>query len=359
MTMTPDTLQKRMFWREVKKDYFSGPFSTVITVISFALLGSLLWVLINWGLLDATFDASARQAECQANGGACWSVIANRWRVIFFGLYPYDEHWRSALACVVVIITMVLSCIPFLWNAKRLALTWIIGYVAYFVLMKGGVFGLPLVREEQWGGLALTLFIFVSIAIIGMPLAITLALLRNSQMPWIARVTGGIIDTVRSLPLVSILFSFAIVLPLMLPDMLVGEKLYRVIAGAALFFAVYQAEIIRGGMQGVAHGQNEAAMALGISYRHRISRIVLPQAFRNALPATINQFVITFMETSLVVIIGFFDLLASSNAAYGTGDWTFAFVEVYVFTSFIYFIFVFGLSRYGAYLERRMSGGTR
>ena len=266
---------------------------------------------------------------------------------------------EGANTIVAVVVTMTLSCLPVFWTGRRLAATWIIGFLTYFVLMKGGIFGLPLVREEQWGGLSLTLFIFIATSLIGMPLAIVLALLRNSEMPWIAKTTGALIDSIRSLPLISILFTFAIVLPFMLPGFLIGEKLYRVVIGAALFFAAYQAEIIRGGMQGVAKGQDEAAKALGISYWHRISRITLPQAFRNALPATINQFVITFMETSLVVIVGFFELLASANAAYGTGDWTFAFVEVYVFVAAIYFVFVFGLSRYGAYLERRMSVGQR
>lgn len=358
-TADVSAIRQRQLWREIKHGYFSSPVSTLITVISLGFLVALAWTFIDWGLIRATFSAAARQAECEANGGACWSVIANRWRVIFFGLYPYEEQWRSGLACVAVVVTIILSCIPYFWAARRLVATWVIGYATYFLLMKGGILGLPLVREEQWGGLALTLFIFVSIAILGMPLAIALALLRNSTLPWIARTTGGIIDTVRSLPLVTILFTFAIVLPFMLPDMLVGEKLYRVIVGAAIFFAVYQAEIIRGGMQGVVKGQEEAAMALGLSYWQRTSRIMLPQAFRNALPATINQFVITFMETSLVVIIGFFELLASSNAAYGTGEWTFAFVEVYVFVAAIYFVFVFGLSRYGAYLERRLSAGRR
>lgn len=345
--------------KKLQKNYFADPFSTVISIICLGILGTISWQLIDWGLLHATFAIDARQAECRAETGACWSVIANRWRLIFFGLYPYEEQWRSGVACVAVVVTIVLSCIPYFWTARRLSLVWVGGFLVFFLLMKGGIFGLSLVREEQWGGLALTLFIFVATALIGMPTAIILALLRNSQLPWIAKPTGMIIDAVRSLPLLSILFTFAIVLPFMLPDFMIGEKLYRVIVGSAIFFAAYQAEIIRGGMQGVAKGQDEAAKALGIPYGYRISRIVLPQAFRNALPATINQFVITFMETSLVVIVGFFELLASANAAYGTGDWTFAFVEVYVFVAAIYFIFVFGLSRYGAYLERRMAVGQR
>ena len=155
------------------------------------------------------------------------------------------------------------------------------------------------------------------------------------------------------------MFTFAIVLPFVLPGWMIGDKLYRVIVGYALFFACYQAEIIRGGMQALPAGQEEAAKALGMGYWHRIGYIVLPQAFRNALPPTINQLVITFKETSLVVIIGFFEILASGNAAYGNADWNFAHVEVYCFVGFIYFVFVFALSRYGAHLERRMAVAQR
>jgi len=343
--------------RNLRRDYFSDWFSTLLTLVCVGILGTAAWLLLDWGLLHATFLGTARQPECASAGGACWSIIANRWRLIFFGLYPYEEHWRSAIACLIVVVTVFLSCLPAFWTAKRLSALWIISYVTFMIFMKGGIFGMPLIREEQWGGLALTLFVFVSTVIIGMPAAIVLALLRNSDMPLIARVTGVMIDAVRSVPLLSILFTFALVIPFMLPTFLVGEKLYRVIAGSALFFAAYQAEIIRGGMQGVARGQDEAAKALGIKYWHRVSRISLPQAFRNALPATINQVVITFMETSIVVIVGFFDLLASANTAFGTGEWSFAYAEVYVFVAAIYFVFVFGLSRYGAYLEKRLAVG--
>lgn len=343
----------------LRRDYFSSPLGALVTVISVALIAWVVWKTLDWAVLSATFDPAARQPECAANGGACWSVIANRWRLILFGIYPYEEQWRSALAIVAVIVMMVLSCIPRFWSLGKLATVWIGGAATFYILMKGGVFGLSRVGEEQWGGLCLTLFLFVATSLVGMPLAIGLALMRRSEMPVIAKVTGVFIDCVRSLPLLSILFTFAIVLPFMLPGFMIGEKLYRVIIGGGLFFAAYQAEIIRGGFQGIGAGQEEAAKALGIPYWSRITRIVLPQTFRLALPATINQFVITFMETSLVVVVGFVELLAAANAAYGTGDWKFAYVEVYAFICVIYFTFVFGLSRYGAYLERRMNVGRR
>lgn len=350
--------RKRLL-RRLRKDFFGTLPSALMTLLSGAIIAFLLWKLLDWGVIRATFGATGTQESCAATGGACWSVIATRWRVILFGIYPYEEQWRSALACAVVAIVIVLSCLPRMWGFARLALTWGIGTASFYTLMRGGVLGLVPVNEQQWGGLPLTLFIFVATGVIGMPLAIGLALLRRSDYPVISRVSGWIIDTVRSLPLLSILFTGAIVLPFMLPGFMIGEKLYRVVFGAALFFAAYQAEIIRGGFQGTPGGQEEAAKALGLSYWQRMGRIVLPQAFRLALPATINQFVIAFMETSLIVVVGFMELLAAGNTAFKTGEWKFAYAEVYVFIAAIYFAFVFGLSRYGAYLEARMNVGHR
>ncbi|WP_182084313.1 amino acid ABC transporter permease [Aureimonas sp. ME7] len=357
--MTATALPMPRGRRTLRKRFFSTPVQAVVSVVSVAILVTVVWKLLDWAVLSAVFTASGGPAACEAASGACWSVIAARWRIIFFGLFPYDEQWRSGLACLTVVIMVVLSCIPAFWTGRRIAAVWLIGVATFYVLMKGGILGLPHVGEEQWGGLALTLFIFVSTCLIGFPLAIVLALMRRSELPWISRTTGMIIDAVRSLPLISILFTFAIVLPFALPDWLQGDKLYRVIVGFALFFAAYQAEIVRGGMQGVASGQDEAAKSLGLGYWERTGRILLPQAMRNALPATINQVVISFKETSLVIIVGFFEILASGNAAYGTGEWRFAYVEVYAFIALIYFAFVFSLSRYGAFLERRMSVGQR
>jgi len=337
----------------IRKRYFSTLTNSIISVLFSVLMLWVVWNLLDWALFSAVFGAENKHA-CESAVGACWSVIGARWRLILFGLYPYEEHWRSAIACLVIVIVTILSCVPIFWSAKRITGLWISGFVTFYVLMSGGYFGLTAIPELNWGGLSLTIFIFASVAIIGMPLAIVFALLRRSELPLVAKTMGLVIDTIRSLPLLSIMFTFAIVLPFVLPEWLIGEKLYRVIFGYSLFFACYQAEIIRGGIQALPAGQEDAAKALGMGYWHRVGYIILPQAFRNALPPTINQFVITFKETSLVVIVGFFDVIASGNAAFGTSDWSFAHIEVYAFIALIFFVFVFSLSRYGAYLERRL-----
>lgn len=328
-------------------------------LITFACLALVVTVapgLLDWLIFDAIWRAEDA-ALCTPERGACWAVVEARHRLIFFGLYPYDEHWRSALACATIVLVTALSCWPVMWSGRRLAGLWIAGFIVFYVLMRGGVLGLPDVTPDRWGGLALTLFIFAAVVLLGFPTAIVLALARQSKLPVISRMAAFAIDLTRSFPLLAILFTAAVILPFALPNWLQGDKLYRVIYAFAFFFACYQAEIVRGGLQSIPAGQDEAAKALGLSYIKRVALIMLPQAFRNALPATINQIVITFKETSVVVIIGFFEVMASGNAAFGSGEWTHAYVEVYVFVALIYFVFVFTLSRYGAFLERRMRFG--
>lgn len=339
---------------QVRRQLFPDPLSGVLSLLGIAFVAWVAWTIGRWALLDAVFTGGA--AACKQATGACWAVVTERWRLIFFGLYPYEEHWRSALGCLTLVLVIVLSCLPVFWTALRLALLWTISLAIFVILMRGGILGLALVTEERWGGLTLSIFIFAATALLGMPLAIALALLRRSHLPLVARLAGGLIDGVRSLPLVTILFTVAVVLPVFVP-IASGTKLTRVIIGMALFFAAYQAEILRSGIQSLPAGQEEAAKALGLSYWQRTAKIILPQAFRRALPPTISQFAISFKEVSLVIIIGIFDFLASGNAAYGSGEWAFAYVEIYVFMALVFFCFVFSLSRYGAYLERRMRVG--
>ncbi len=342
--------------RNIRQSLFGSPLDCLVTLACVLFFGALIYFVVDWAFLSSIW-AAEDEPLCKEASGACWSVIDARHRIIFFGLFPYEEHWRSTLACAVMIATIVASCVPWFWSAIKLSVLWLAGFAAFYILMHGGIFGLSVITPERWGGLALTIFIFASVSLIGMPLSIVLALGRRSKLPVIAKLFGLFIDFFRSLPLLTILFTAAVITPFVLPGWLQGDKLYRVIAGFALFFAAYQAENIRAGLQSLPSGQDEAGLTLGLSYWQRVSRIQLPQAFRNSLPAIVNQFVITFKETSIVTIVGFFEILASGSAAFGTGKWTVHYIEVYVFIGFIYFIFVFSLSRYGAYLERKLRVG--
>ena len=344
------------FSQKLKDSLFATPLDCLLTLLCAAFFFFIVSSFIDWAFLSSIWRAED-EPLCKEASGACWSVIDARHRIIFFGLFPYEEHWRSTLACVVMIATIIASCVPWFWTTFKISALWLIGFSIFYLLMHGGLFGLSVITPERWGGLALTIFIFAAVSIIGMPLSIVLALGRRSKLPVIAKLFGLFIDFFRSLPLLTILFTAAVITPFVLPGWLQGDKLYRVIAGFAIFFAAYQAENIRAGLQAIPPGQDEAGLTLGLKYRHRVARIQLPQAFRNSLPAIVNQFVITFKETSIVTIVGFFEILASGSAAFGTGKWTAHYIEVYVFIAAIYFVFVFSLSRYGAYLERKLRVG--
>ena len=338
----------------LKKRAFGSPSDSVMSVLFFALLLYAAYAVLDWAVFGAVWGAEAA-GQCPEADGACWSVIAARHRLILFGLYPYELHWRSTLACVSIVATVILSCIPFFWTGRRLSALWIAGFGAYYLLMEGSPIGLEQVTTDQWGGLSLTLFLFSSVVLLGMPMGLGLALARRSKLPVISVGVSILIDFIRSLPLLTTLFTAAVVVPILLPDWLHGDKIWRVIIAFALFFACYQAEVFRGGFQAIHKGQYEAGQALGLSYWRIMDKIVLPQVFRHALPGTINMVVVTFKETAIVIIIGFFDILASANAAFGTGEWAPYYMEVYAFVGLIYWIFIFSLSQYGEYLKRRMA----
>ncbi|MGQ7843966.1 amino acid ABC transporter permease [Granulosicoccus sp. 3-233] len=342
----------------LKKRAFATPGDALLSLLVFGALAHVLWLSLDWAVFNAVWKKESVEA-CGETAGACWSVIDARHRLIFFGLYPYEEHWRSALACLVIIATVVLSCIPWSWKTTRLVTLWISGFAAYYLLMHGSLLGLPTVTTDQWGGLALTLFLFSSVVLLGMPMGLGLALMRRSDMPMVRLLSSLLIDFIRSLPLLTTLFTAAVVFPLLLPDWLQGDKIWRVIFAFALFFACYQAEVFRGGFQAIPKGQFEAGKALGLGYWTILFSIMLPQVFRQALPSTINMVVITFKETAIVIIIGFFDVLASANAAFGTGEWSPYYMEVYAFVATIYWLFIFSLGQYGEYLSKRMAVAQR
>lgn len=336
------------------KACFGTPTAALISVFVFALLFYIVGIFLDWAVFRAVWSKDD-VALCGEHSGACWSVVDARHRLILFGTYPYAEHWRSTLAAVAMVGTVLVSCVPAMWKAKRLAVLWIAGFAFYYLMMEGSLLGLPQVTTDGWGGLSLTLFLFASVVLLGMPMGLGLALMRRSEMPVVRWFAVFMIDTLRSLPLVTTLFTAAVVAPLFLPSWLEGDKIWRVIFAFALFFAAYQAEVFRGGFQAIPKGQFEAGKALGISYWSILGRIVLPQVFRHALPSTINMIVVTFKETAIVTIIGFFDILASGKTAFGTAQWAPYYIEVFLFVAAIYWVFIFSLGQYGEFLKGRMA----
>lgn len=338
----------------VRANLFASPLSAVATLAILYLAWQALPPFIDWAFVDAVWGAPDSRA-CRAEGaGACWAIVGEKYRFILFGTYPYEAHWRPALAAVLLVALWVVSLIRACWR-WWLAPVWICGLVAIGVLMWGGVPGLPYVENERWGGLTLTLILTTFGIGFAFPLAILLALARRSDMPVLQGLAVGFIELVRGVPLISLLFMASVMLPLFLPADVTIDKLLRAQIALILFAAAYLAEVVRGGLQAVPRAQYEAADALGLSYWKRTVLVVLPQALRVAIPPLVNSFIAFFKDTSLVLIIGIFDLLSTVKIALTDPAWSGFGVEAYLFASIVYFAFCYAMSRYSRNLEQDLA----
>jgi general L-amino acid transport system permease protein len=188
-----------------------------------------------------------------------------------------------------------------------------------------------------------------------------LALGRRSKLPVVRYASIGFIEFVRGVPLITVLFMASVMLPFFLPPGVNFDKLLRALIGVALFSAAYMAEVVRGGLQAIPKGQHEAAAAMGLGYWQTMRLIVLPQALKIVIPGIVNSFISLFKDTSLVLIIGLFDLLGAVQLAFTDANWASPNTPAtgYVFAAAIFWVFCFGMSRYSIYTERRLHTGHR
>lgn len=342
----------------LRANLFNSPLNTVLTLVSVWILIEVIPPFFNWAIFDAITGPKSA-ADCRApDAGACWSFLHEKWRFILFGIYPPDQHWRPAVSIFLIVAMLVASCDKRLWG-KALAVIWLGGMAAVTLLMAGGVFGLPFVDDTEWGGLALTLIIAVFGMIGGFPLGVVLALGRRSKLPVIRVLCVAFIELVRGVPLISVLFMASVMIPLFLSRDVTIDKLLRAEVGYALFFSAYLAEAIRGGLQAIPRGQFEAADSLGLTYWQKTFKIVLPQALKLVIAPMVNNFIGQFKDTSLVIIIGIFDLMMTAKTAMSDPAWLGFYKEDYLFIGLIYFAFCFFMSRYSQWLERHLHRGHR
>ena len=285
------------------------------------------------GLLECDLDCSGNDTTaCRAirGLGACWAVIPEKFRFILFGTYPFDQQWRPALATLTFIALFYCRA-----GAAGGARNWcwygpprwpLIG-----LLMWGGIFGLPYVSQDRWGGLPVTLILATFGLAFGFPLGILVALGRRSKLPAIRSICVLYVELIRGVPLISLLFMASVMFPLFMPDGVNIDKLLRAQIAFVLYAGAYLAEVMRGGLQAVPRGQHEAADALGLSYWKKNGLIILPQAIRHVIPPLVNTFIAFFKDTSLVLIIGIFDLLTTAKTAIVDPAWQSFSVEVYLF----------------------------
>ena len=343
----------------VRRELLGSTWSALTTLV---IVTGLLWQLpdlLSWSLLHAVFRPDADACQAARGMGACWGVVAEKYRLILFGRYPHAEQWRPLLATTLLLALLVASCIRQCWH-RGLLVAWIGGLLVFFGLMAGRLWGISLglspVPTDQWGGFPLTLMLSTLSIACAFPLAVLVALGRRSDWPIVRAVCVTYIELVRGVPLISVLFMASFMFPLLMPPGTTPDVLLRVLAGITLFAAAYLAEIVRGGLQAIGRGQLEAAASLGLGYWATQRRVVLPQALAHVVPGIMNNFIAIFKDTSLVTIVSLYELSGAMGLAVnGDPNWRPFKLEAYLFITLIYFVCCFVLSRYSLWVERQVT----
>ena len=353
---------KILIWS--RKNLFSNWVNALITVLSIYFIYEVSFFFLDWAVFKADFLTNFRGEKiidrtfCSKNiepgsYGACWAIIHVRFHQFMYGFYPAGEVWRVNLVFIllpIALIAIFFDKVPF--RKYLLYFTFIFPFLAFYLLYGGP--SLTTVGTNKWGGLLVTLFLGVTGIALAFPLSIALALGRRSQMPTISMICVIFIEFIRGVPLITLLFTANIMLPLFLPEGVSPDNLLRALVAVTLFQSAYMAEAIRGGLQAIPRGQLEAARSMGLTYWQSTRIIVLPQALRISIPPIVNTSIGLFKDTSLVLIIGIFDILGIGRAALADMTWTKLYYEVYVFVAIVFFIFCFAMSRYSLYLEKKL-----
>jgi general L-amino acid transport system permease protein len=346
---------------------FSSIFNSVLTILCIVLIAWVVPPLLKFLLLDAVWTGTDREA-CLATAerpqvGACWAFARERLNFFVYGFYPVDDRWRvdiffAALAFGIGWLTWL--------DAPRRGIGMLYFFavlpVLSFILLRGmPAIGLPVVETAKWGGVLVTIVVAAVGIVVSLPLGVLLALGRRSAMPAVRLLSIIFIEFVRGVPLITVLFMASVMLPLFVPEQWSPDKLVRALVGVALFSAAYMAEVVRAGLQAIPRGQFEAAMAVGLSYWQGMRLVVLPQALKITIPNIVNSTVGLFKDTTLVFVVGIFDLLKTVEAARIDPQWATPVTSTtgYAFVALFYFLACYAMSRYARYVEARLSRGDR
>ena len=350
----PNKTEGLLAW--IKINLFSGWVTGLLTVLIGGALLYLIPQFLSWAIFRAAW--APNYDACRVDGvGACWGVVAEKYRFILFGRYPFEEQWRPLIATLLLLSLLVASCIRAFWHAW-LGILWVVVLAVFFMLMYGNVLGLSKVETDRWGGLPLTLLLASLSMVMAFPIAMVVALGRRSTLPAIRTVSTLYVELIRGVPLISVLFMASFMFPLFMPEGVTIDVLIRVLVGITLFAAAYMAEVIRGGLQAIPKGQIEAAATLGLSYWQTQRKIVLPQALAMVVPSIMNNFIGLFKDTSLVTIVSLYELTGALSLALNSdANWRPFKIEGYLFIALIYFAFCFSMSRYSMWVEKQVNKG--
>jgi general L-amino acid transport system permease protein len=346
----------------LRQNLFSSVGNSILTLICLYLVYVVVTACVNFLFITAVWTGVDGKACEGENVGACWPFITAKFGQFMYGRYPDAERWRVNLSyflAAVGIVPLIIPAIP-AKNWFALYTFGIFPIIAYW-LLTGGAAGMPVVETQYWGGLLITLVVATVGITMSFPIGIVLALGRRSKMPLARWASVGFIEFVRGVPLITILFMSSVMLPLFMAPGTTVDKLLRALIGVSLFSGAYMAEVIRGGLQAIPRGQFEAADALGLSYGKKMGLIVLPQALKVVIPNIVSSFIGLFKDTSLVLIIGLFDLLGVVQQNMSDNKWFSPSMGItgYVFVAMLFWVFCFAMSRYSQYLERRLNTSHR
>lgn len=334
----------------IKENLFSSPLNAFLTIFILCLLWFSIVPFLKWAFIDSCWLPNA---NCKEANGACWSIITANYKFILFGFYPQKILWRPITAIVMLITLLIISRNRNYWKPV-LGYAWLISLIIMGVLLKGGLFGLEPVDIEQWGGIILTLLLSVFGLTSAYPLGVILALGRQSKMQVIKTFCIFYIELIRGVPLISLLFMSSVVFPLFLPEGVSISGILRAQVAIIMFTAAYIAEVVRGGLQGMNKGQFEAADAIGLNYTQTMRLVILPQALKIVIPPSVSILISAFKDTSLVVIIGLYDLLKTTQSTLSDPKWMGFSPEAYIFLAIIYFVCCFFMSTYSRKLEKEL-----
>jgi general L-amino acid transport system permease protein len=340
----------------------STPLNLVLTLAVLAGIAATVPSLIEWALVDAVWSGDSGQS-CAGTHAACWLFVRMHWDLILYGRYPQSEHWRVELAGALGLVSVLVILLPGIRSKLEVAAVVLLIYpAAAAILLCGGIFGLPPVATSLWGGLMLTMVVAAWTIVTAIPFGLLLALGRRSAMPVIAMLCARYIDIMRGLPLVGVLFLAVVLLPVFMPPGVEIDNLVSALVAFTLFNAATLAEVFRGGLQSVPRHQVQGGASLGMSHGQVTMLIVVPQAISAALPGIINVCVEIVKETTLILIVGLLDLLGVLQGGITDPEWLVSDQvrrTAYFFAGLVFWTLCFGLSRYGARIERGMSAGTR
>lgn len=351
----------------MRQHLFGSPANIALTAVAAALIWFLLVPAARFMLVDAVWVGTDREtclaSEARPVVGACWPFIRAKFGQFIYGFYPEALRWRVDLAFAIGLALLGPLVVPRVPFKRANAVAFFLVYpVVAFVLIRGAEgLGLAIVDTRQWGGLLVTLVVSVTGIVASIPVGVALALGRRSTAPIVRWGSIIFIEFWRGVPLITVLFFATYMLPLFLPGNLTIDALARVLVGVALFAGAYNAEVIRGGLQAIPRGQDEAARALGLGHWRATALITLPQAVRNVIPGLVNSFIALFKDTTLVLIVAIFDLLGQLRAAFADPAWATpnTLFTGFAFAGIIYFVISSAISHYSQFVERRLTAFRR